>query len=113
MFSLMDLASSWAKEARRVRRSSPLPSMVEMCSFSNWTSTFRSLRRRMEFKRSTVFLAKRWMDLVRIRSISPLSAFSIMAMKPSRRLVLVPVMPSSVKMPAKVQAGLFFISPAK
>ena len=50
----------------------------------------------MVVRLSTVFRAKRLTDLVMIRSIFPASASATMALKPSRCLVLVPVMPSSV-----------------
>ena len=55
-----------------------------------------SFRERMVVRLSTVFLAKRLTDFVMIRSIFPARASATMLLKPSRFLVFVPVMPSSV-----------------
>ena len=50
----------------------------------------------MVVKLSTVFRANRLTLLVTMRSIFPASASATMRLKPSRCLVLVPVMPASV-----------------
>ena len=86
-----------------VIRSSPLLSIVQMFSFSKNTSTPDSFRRRIAVRLSTVFRANLDTDFVTMRSILPESASSIIRLKPSRRAVLVPVMPSSVYIPASAQ----------
>ena len=49
----------------------------------------------MVVRLSTVFLAKRDTDFVMMRSMEPDIAAATMDLKPSRRFVDVPVMPSS------------------
>ena len=102
-FSEMLRLSSWARLLMIVMSSSPLESSVKMFSFSKYTSTPAALSFRTVVRVSTVFRAKRLTDFVRIRSIFPAMAAFIMALNPSRCLVLVPVMPSSVNIPANSQ----------
>ena len=71
MFSLIFLLSSWAKEERTVSISSPSPVIVEIFSFSKTTSTPNSLSSRTSSNTIVVFLAKREMDFVKIRSSLP------------------------------------------
>ena len=67
--------------------SSPSPLKELMFSFSKRTSMPRSFRCRTVFKRSTVFLAKRWIDLVRMMSMFPASHSASMRLNSSRFLV--------------------------
>ena len=76
-----------------------------MFSFSKKTSTPFSLSCRMVTRLSTVFRAKRLTDLVRMRSIFPARASSIILLKPSRFLVFVPVIPSSEYTSTKTHSG--------
>ena len=78
-----------------VSMTSPWPSSVSMPSFSNTTPTSSARSRRTTARQSSVFRAKREMDLVRIRSIRPASASASMRLKPSRRARPVPLIPSS------------------
>ncbi len=95
-FSDIDLDSSCAKEDMIVISSSPFESKVYMFSFSKKHSTPCSLSFLIVTKVSTVFLAKRDIDLVTIKSTLPSSASAIILLKPSRFFVDVPVTPSSV-----------------
>ncbi len=79
-----------------VMRSSPLASNVQMFSFSKKISTPASLSLRTVVSESTVLRANLETDLVTIRSRLPASASLIIWLKPSRCLVLVPEIPSSV-----------------
>ena len=72
---------------------SPSPLKELMFSFSKRTSMPRSFRCRTVFKRSTVFLAKRWIDLVRMMSMFPASHSASMRLNSSRFLVPVPEIP--------------------
>ena len=101
--------SSCAKDARMVSINSPSPLMELMCSFSNRTSTPMSFKCRTVCSKSTVFLAKRWIDFVRMMSISPLSAASIIRLNSSRLAIPVPLIPSSANTPAYCQSGFFCI----
>ena len=76
--------------------SSPFPSKVRIFSFSKKTSMPFSLSLRTVVKVSTVLRANRLIDFVIIRSILPASASATIRLKPSRFLVLVAEMPSSV-----------------
>ena len=75
---------------------SPLESKVMMFSFWKKHSQPASFNLRMVVRLSTVFRANRLTLLVTIRSIFPARASRIMRLKPSRRLVLTALMPSSV-----------------
>lgn len=79
-----------------------------MFSFSKKTSTPFSLSCLIVTRLSTVFRAKRLTDLVRMRSIFPARASSIILLKPSRFLVFVPVMPSSEYTSTKIHAARRF-----
>ena len=75
---------------------------VSMPCSSNWTLTPSSFSSRTAARQSFVFLAKREIDLTRIRSILPFRQSRIIRWKSSRFSTDVPVMPSS----AAVQKGL-------
>ena len=92
-FSEMLRLSSCAKEARMESISSPSPLKELMFSFSKRTSMPRSFRCRTVFRRSTVFLANRWIDLVRMMSMFPASHSASMRLNSSRFLVPVPEIP--------------------
>ena len=108
-FSLIDFDSSCAIEANIVSIISIFVSFVEMFSFSKNTSTLASLNFLTSLKQSTVFLANRDMDLVKIKSISPASASSIIFKKPFLFLIEVPVIPSSEYKPTNSQSGFVLI----
>ena len=73
--------------------SSPSPLMELIPSFSNLTSTPMPFRCRTVSRRSTVFLAKRCIDLVRMMSIFPASASSTIFLNSSLLAVPVPEIP--------------------
>ena len=101
--------SSCAKEASSVSISSPSSDSELMDSFSNRTSTPSSFRRRTVLSRSTVFRAKRLMDLVSTMSMLPASHAASMSWNPARSS-LVPVAPPSEKTPAYSQPGVSWMS---
>ena len=92
-----------------VRSTSPFESIVFMDSFSKKTGIFFSLSCRIYFRQSNVFRAKRLIDFVIIMSMFPAIHSSIIRLNSSRFFVLVPVIPSSANMPARVQSGFFEI----
>ncbi len=92
-----------------VIRTSPLASIVLMDSFSNQTAMFLSLRSRIYLRQSRVFRAKRLMLLVMTMSMFPAMHSSIMWLNSSRFFVLVPLMPSSAKIPASFHSGWLLI----
>ena len=90
-----------------VIRTSPLESIVLIDSFSNQTAMFLSLRRRMYLRQSIVLRANRLIDLVMTVSMFPAMHSSIMRLNSSCFFVLVPLIPSSAKIPASSQSGVF------
>ena len=88
-----------------VSSTSPLESIVLMDSFSKKTGIFLSFSSRIYFRQSRVLRANRLIDLVMIMSMFPAWHSSIIRLNSSRFFVLVPVMPSSAKMPASTQSG--------
>ena len=105
----MDSLSDWAKALMKVRINSVSISMVLIFSFSKITPIPSSRSARIYFRLSSVFLANREMDFVRIRSIFFWRHLRIIRLKSSRFLVDVPEIPSSAKMPAIVHSGLVMI----
>lgn len=85
-----------------VIRTSPLESIVLMDSFSNQTAMFFSFSGRMYFRQSSVLRANRLMLLVMTMSMFPAMHSSIMRLNSSRFFVLVPLIPSSAKIPGDV-----------
>ena len=95
IFSLMERLSSWAKDARMESINSPSPLMELIFSFSNRTSMSFAFRCLTVSNRSTVFLANRLMDLVRMMSIFPSSQSTSIRLNSSRLTVFVPEIKSS------------------
>ena len=80
-----------------------------MFSFSKMTPIPRARSIRTVSRQSTVFLANRERDLVRMVSILPRLQAAIILLKLSRFFKLVPESPLSAKMPANSQSGFFSI----
>ena len=110
VFSEIFLLSSWASELKIVNISSPDASIVFTFSFSKMMGMPRAFSFLLKFRLSAVLRAKRLIDFVITRSTRPSSQAAIMSMKPLRFLVPVPEIPSSAKMPASSQPGVFSIS---
>lgn len=79
-----------------VRRTSPLESRVLMDSFSKSMVMPKAVSFRTRERATTVFLAKRERDLVRMRSNLCDLASAIISCSPWRCLVFVLLMPSSL-----------------
>ena len=105
----MDSLSDWAKALMKVIINSVSVSSVLIFSFSKMMPIPIPFNARMYFRLSSVFLANREMDFVRIRSIFFWRHLRIIRLKSSRFLVDVPEIPSSAKMPAIVHSGLVMI----
>ena len=105
MFKLMDSLSAWEKLLNRVIRNSLDSVKVLMFSFSKITAMPLALRARITLRQSTVFRANREADLVRIMSMRPRLQAAIIRLNPVRFFMLVPVIPSSAKIPAISQSG--------
>ena len=100
--------SSCAKEARTVSISSPSPLIVSIFCSSKYTLTPSRFSSRTVLSSMTVFLAKREMDLHRIRSIFPARQSCSMRWN-SGRPSSVPLSPSSAYTPAYSYSGLLWI----
>ena len=101
-FSLADLDSSSAYIASKVSISSPFLLMLCIFSFSKNTSISNNFNSRIVSRSTTVFRAKRVIDLVITRSIFPFRQSSSKRIN-SGRLSFVPVIPSSAYTPANSQ----------
>ena len=87
--------SCWAMLAMIVMRSSPFASIVLIFSFSNRIGMPRAFSFLMYCRQSSVFLAKRLIDLVMTMSILSASQSLIIFLNCSLFFVPVPEMPSS------------------
>ena len=94
-FPEIERDSSWAKEERIIKSTSPLASRLSIFSFSKATPIPSSLSSRTYFKQSSVFLEKRLMDFTMILSTLPFRQSAINLLNSVRFLVLVPEIPSS------------------
>ena len=104
-FLLRDSLSAWAKPLNRVMRNSLDSVRVLMFSFSKMTAIPWAFSIRTVSRQSTVFLANRESDLVRMVSIRPRLQAAIIRLKFSRFFKLVPESPLSAKIPASSQSG--------
>ena len=109
-FSEMLRLSSCAKDARSESISSPSSESELICSFSNRTSMPRDFKCLTVSRRSTVFLAKRLMDFVRMMLILPASQSASILKNSPRLAVPVPDIPQSAYTPAYSHSGLFWMS---
>ena len=105
ILELRDSLSAWANPLNRVMRNSLDSVSVLIFSFSKMTPIPLAFSIRTVSRQSTVFRTKRERDFVRMRSIPPRLQAVIIRLNSFRFFILVPVIPSSAKIPASSQFG--------